>query len=680
MFSFLRNVCERKTNLKNNYSSFFEQGKRFSKRYGSLFVSCYIKENCQREVKELIAQAEDLKIHKFRFTDKWDMEPCSEAYILEDMIWDISPNGDPEWVYMLNRHDYLYKLYLSYCVTGDKAYVDTLKWYLLHWVKNNEILPQGSETTRTIDTGIRCMNWQFLMLHLAGEELLTEAEAEVLLHSLYLQYESMRERYIGKYTLSNWGILQTTAICMGYLLFEEYLPQNGMKEWSWKELERQLELQIMDDGAQWEQSMMYHMEVLLCCMKLLKICKFAGMKCPWLLEAVNKMSNYVMHAAAPDHLQVAQCDSDVTDVRDILVKAAVLTENPEYKFAGYEKVDFESAWLLGRQGILLYESLGTQKPEKLSLHEVDTGNIYYRSDWSEKANYTYLTCGTIGSGHGHADLTHLSLYYHGKSFLVDSGRYSYREDEPLRVELKKAHAHNVCVVDDCSMGKPNGSWSYFSYANAMKNYHKEKNGIHFTEMCYQTDIEEKQSCTVIRRVMSADIGIWLIVDDICCDGKHLVNEYYHLDADVTVESPSEDRTSLRLKNDGVILKVRGMIEPKIESCDLSYKYNELTKSKCIVKTAAFEGRFIDWTCFLGKDIIETAVSVYQFGNLQTVDSSVVVAKKFVVSKSESWTFLIWNKETFKGGKLYICEGIPVYAKAAAIHKKNEKITLVRLKN
>ena len=60
-------------------------------------------------------------------------------------------------------------------------------------------------------------------------------------------------------------------------------------------------------------------------------------------------------------------------------------------------------------------------------------------------------------------LTHISLYYQGKPFLIDSGRYSYREDEPLRMEFKMLQAHNVCVVDDGSVIRPDGSWSFHSY-------------------------------------------------------------------------------------------------------------------------------------------------------------------------------------------------------------------------
>ena len=68
----------------------------------------------------------------------------------------------------------------------------------------------------------------------------------------------------------------------------------------------------------------------------------------WLLEKTADMSRYAMYAAGPDHCQIAQCDSDITDVRDVLTKAAVLTGDGRFRFAGFESMDLDSAWLLGR--------------------------------------------------------------------------------------------------------------------------------------------------------------------------------------------------------------------------------------------------------------------------------------------------------------------------------------------
>lgn len=678
---------------KDRFGDLKERARAYIKEYDPAFVTEYMRTRCPREAEAVVAQADRLLEQTFIFEDKWDMEPCSIPYTLEEMIWDHSPNQDPEWIFMLNRHEYLYKLLAAFRLTGNREYLEKLEWYMEHWIGSNPILPGGSLTTRTIDTGIRCMNWQFLLLHLIGEGLMGQEKAEQVLGSMKAQFLNMQERYLPKYTLSNWGVLQTASICHGYLWFGEYLPGDGLEEWAWRELENQLAIQVLPDGSHWEQSIMYHMEVLLSSMKLLAYWKGNVPRDKgWLYTKVLEMSRYVMYAAGPDHCQIAQCDSDVTDVRDVLVKAGVLTGDGLFRFAGYESMDLDSAWLFGAHGIRLYEGLGPIVPKAKSLNAEDSGNIYVRSGWSEDSHFTYLQCGPLGSGHGHADLTHISLYYEGSPFLVDSGRYTYMEEDPLRPEFKSAQAHNVCVIDGQSQGIPKGAWGYDSYGEYLKNYYREQGPFHYCEMAYHGTLAEGGNYLVIRRVMMADPGMWLIVNDIECTGEHVVREYYHLDPEVEAyrdgeETPDLGRGTVSMEPGGVWTLRRGESRLNLSgsrgftkaACNISKTYNQLSPSACLVKETGFMDRHRDWTCLAGSSMAVESVPVYQEGCTEPMPETEVAAKSFTSPSGESWVFLIWNKETYSGGKMYYCKGVPLYAKAAVLHCLEGNTVLYRLK-
>ena len=661
--------------------------------YEKEHVCAHIAGNCREEAEKILAQADRLMAHTFSFEDRWDMEPCREPFTLKEMIWDRSPNGDPEWIFMLNRHEYMNKLLIAGWLTGDKAYVEKLKWFLFHWIQANPILPEGTVTTRTIDTGIRCMSWQYLLLHLLGEGLMEEREAAGILESMKEQFASLRKRYIGKYTLSNWGVLQTASICNGYLWFHEYLPSDGTEDWAWQELERQIGLQVLDDGAHWEQSMMYHMEVLLACMKLLASCR-AWVRIEnrtefwrdtdWLEKAVDRMSRYVLFASGPDHLQIAQCDSDVTDVRDVMVKAAVLTGDGRYRYAGYDTADLDSAWMFGSAGVTGYSAMAGRKPESLSLAAADAGHIFFRSSWEEDSHFTYMKCGPLGSGHGHADLTHISLHYRGCPILVDSGRYSYVEEEPLRPFLKSAQAHNVCVIDGESHGRPRGSWGYDSFGQSFKNYYREQGPVHYGEMAYHGCLMSGAHSLVIRKVMAVDQGIWMIVNDIRCDGGHEVKEYYHLDSAVqgTPIGTGTDGAGecWRLCSGGDdAMTVLGSRPFEAVPCVISKQYNQKEKSTCLVRKTGFTDRITDWTCLFGEGTEAEKTQVFQYGSSRPETEEQVTAMSFCLSPDESWDFLVWNQETWQGGKIHDCRGVPVYAKAAAIHTIKGNTTLYRLR-
>lgn len=677
----------------DRFKNLKERARGYIKEYDPAFVTNYMRTQCPKESQTVVIQADRLLEQTFIFEDKWDMEPCSTPYTLKEMIWDHSPNQDPEWIFMLNRHEYLHKLLIAFRLTKKKKYLKKLEWYMEHWIASTPILPEGSLTTRTIDTGIRCLNWQFLLIHLIGEDLMGQEKAELVLESMNAQFLNMKSRYLPKYTLSNWGVLQTVSICYGYLWFGEYLTGDGLEEWAWKELKNQLEIQILPDGSHWEQSMMYHMEVLLSSMKLLSYWK--GDVPPdkaWLYTAVMKMSHYVMFAAGPDHCQIAQCDSDVTDLRDVMVKAGVLTGDRQMRFAGYESMDMDSAWLFGANGIRLYENLTPMIPEQKSLNAQDSGNLYIRSGWSEDSHFTYLQCGPLGSGHGHADLTHISLYYEGKPFLVDSGRYTYMEEDPLRPWFKSAQAHNVCVIDGQSHGIPKGAWGYDSYGECLKNYFREQGPFHYCEMAYHGTLAGGGNYLVIRRVMMADVGIWLIVNDIAYAGEHVIREYYHLDPKVEAykdgqkhPTPNheidnrEPETHWILGSGGSSLNLSGSSGFTKEVCNISETYNQLSPSTCLIKETQFRDRHRDWTCLTGSAIVVENVPVYQESSTEPMPETEVTAKSFTSPSGECWVFLIWNKETYSGSKLYYCQGVPLYAKAAVLHCLDGNTTLYRLK-
>lgn len=669
-------------------------------------ISDYIEKYCRQEKEMLLEQAELLLEQRFSFQDPWDMEPCKTPYFMKLDNWTVSPNGDPEWIYMLNRHDFLPKLWQAYVLTGKKAYLDKLCWYLSCWIEKNPIIDQGTEATRPIDTGIRCFNWCGLLLNLVGEGIMDRGEAEKLLENMGRQFENLRERYMGKYTLSNWGILQTTAVCAGYLWFREFLPESGLEQWAWKELKEQLELQILEDGSHWEQSAMYHVEVLNACTGLLVSvtqAKKAGVRPGtwaeyavgkdvlrqggnqgegWLVRAVLTMSRHVLYSSDPARMQLPQRDSDVTDTRDVMVRAAVLAEEFSkqggvYRFAGGEHMDMASTWVLGMPGIRIYEALAPKLPERLSWYCQDSGNLYLRNSWTETADFTWMSNGPLGSGHGHGDQTQLCLYHKGRPFLIDSGRYSYREDEPLRRFLKSPRAHNVCVIDGQSGGEPDGSWTYASFGENLKNYYREKEEAHYMEMPLHGTLRDKTPYLILRRVLVLDAGVWLTVQDVICQGKHRLQEYFHLDDQVQVR---EETGRIILKNGNVSLKVYSQEPLKMERKTISKRYNEKTEASVLVKEWVMEDRLSSFVLFAAEGIEAEPAEVFQFGREEPVSGQTVTAWDIRGAGGQKWTILIWNRETFRGGKMYACHGVPVYGKTVILKEEKGKYVRIRLKN
>lgn len=682
----------------------------FLQQYDMPATVQYIKAHCAPEARQLLEQADALMENRFTFCDRWDMEPCRVPYLVHPGQWTHSPNGDPEWVFMLNRHDFLPKLWQASALTGDSKYTRRLIAFVLNWIESNPVTLEGSASTRTIDTGIRCMNWcRLLPFLLAGTDL-TDTDAQIILHSLAEQFINLRKRYLARYTLSNWGVLQTTALCAGYAWLSDFLPQE-LEDWAWAELRAQLRLQILEDGVHWEQSPLYHVEVLNACVTLLvqlRSAKFAGRTlCPaallalnavaesnceskagpgdgldfetpgWLERAVRVMSRHVLHSADPALCQLPQCDSDVTNVRDVLARAAVLlTDSEQFRWGAGAQPDMASIWLFGASCIPAFAMQSASPPVRRSWNCVQSGTLFLRSSWDADANFTAVKNSPLGSSHGHADHTHLTLYHKGKPFLVDSGRYTYREDDPLRTALKGPAAHNVCVIDGQSGGIPDSSWSYADYAQAAPNYFAEKGDAHYAELSFHGTLQNGTPYQITRRLMILDEGIWLSVQDVICQGEHPVREYFHLPADVTAQPSAE---GYLLQTQGVQLKVCCLDTLDRQQGILSSQYNQKEAGTVLVKKAAMRNRWTSCTLFLAEHFHARPANVYPAGGSSPLSADIVSAWDVYTRKGRVWTLLIWNREIFRGPKLFTCHGYPVYGKAIALQTAEESFHMIRLK-
>lgn len=646
------------------------------KEYDKDFSVLYIKENCMDEYKEKKKVANLLLSNVFLFNDLWDMEACSVPYKNQDLDWEFTPNGDEEWTFMLNRQEYLYKLVLCYYIENDIKYIDKVKELIFSWINNNKLSYDKTNTRRAIDTGIRCNSWINILKHLIGLDLLTDLELKTILNSIEEQFTYLRGIYKEKYVLSNWGVLQTTAILNGYMWFGELIASNDIGKWAREEFEKQMEIQIFDDGSQWEQSPMYHVEVLRCLQEYIYSCKVNNIAIDSkFIGLMNRMTDYIAYSMTPKGYFEAQCDSDRTNVTDILEKGCILSSNSFHKALVGDKLTINTIYMMGKFAnekicdIIIRESSFTSKSY------IDSGNIYMRNEFSSKSDFTLLKNGTLGSGHGHCDLGHISIYSDGNPFIVDAGRYTYLENDSLREYLKSAYAHNVCVIDKNPSGIVNGSWDYKYYADCLKNYHRKKEEIDYCEASYITDVDGKLAI-VTRKVVYINVGIWMLITHVRCDGEHMVENYYNFDSSVNLKRSgndieAENSSSLKFCFDN-------SCNLRIKNSIISKKYNELSKSKKVIIKKVFSNKTEVCDLILKNCIVSvTDVKLRACDDNCIVNDGRYIAKKFDLSENESYIVISFNKETYSGRKLYYYENTPIYGKLVVIHKlKDEYKTIV----
>lgn len=632
-------------------------------------MKMYIHEEDKNHV---IDKADMLMNHTFTFDSVWDMEACDTAYTLQPMVWDSVCHNDEEWCFMLNRMGWQSDLILAGIISDDSKYFEKSLWYTMDWINSHEKMEFGL-STRTLDTGIRIMNIFETLPYLIQTPCISDDQLQSICEHIWKQIEYCKENYQYKYHLSNWGSIQICAIIsiLPYLT-KDYLNHETFK-WAYQELEEQLNLQIYPDGMLWEQSTMYHVEVLNYLMKLQYHANIHHLTLPSCFDnTVQRMLNGLMHQIGPDGYIDAFGDSDRVPARDVFVRGACLYKNGYWKKVAGKDMDVESLYMLGTS---FCQTFFTQKDEDTVCwyDGVDSGMYTMRTNWQPDASFTLFTNGSLGSGHGHCDQMHISLSYKGLPFLIDSGRYTYRENHELRVKLKSMYAHNSIIIDQKEASKPNGSWTNEAYATPLKTYSKHLSNVHYLE---STLISTNPLQVWTRKLCMINEGIWFLVDEIKQDGEHTFAQRFHFHPNVDVQQHS--LTEIQMKNHNQRLTLKSKYPIRLEKDVCSLRYNQKSTQNVMV----VEGNFLDEVnilqVFCDPTIQVLDSPIYQGGNKE-LDVSIAQAKTCILSKDESYTFVVFHKELYQGAKLCTCDGVNFHAKSLCIHTKDNKKEILKLK-
>lgn len=145
--------------------------------------------------------------------------------------------------------------------------------------------------------------------------------------------------------------------------------------------------------------------------------------------------------------------------------------------------------------------------------------------------------GELGSGHGHSDNLHYSIIHQGLPFVIDPGRFTYREDHPVRVELKGMSAHNTVILDDQPGSVPDSSWTYQRFLRPLATLIRDTpEGLYWEGGV----LTEQPQMTHIRKVIMLPQGCWVVCDEIFCEGGHTVVSRIQLDPQVEVSGNDSD--------------------------------------------------------------------------------------------------------------------------------------------
>ncbi|WP_455811205.1 heparinase II/III family protein [Clostridium butyricum] len=651
-------------------------------KYSNEFLSndwkSFVKENCKKEIKRAKVQGDLLCNNIIIYNDPMDMEATSIPYKFDGVEWNISANSDPEWIYMLNRNGFMVDLAIAYRVTENKKYIEKWKEYLFKFIKYNGTPSEyNKDSWRSLDTGIRLSNWMRSLIYLGSDLNLTEQEIEMLEESLKIHVEFLYKAYTPKQLLSNWGVLLITGVLSASILFPELVDEEHRK-WSWSLLEDQLDIQFYQDGIQWEQSPMYHHEVVL-------------------------SSAYVMmHAEYTNH----HVPINIREKLKPLVAASQFYKNHNEDLLSLhdsDNVDFSYVYSIYRclglanevnseneKGILFVGSMYKDKYisyENSSINgcfkQIDSGFLAYKDD----NHLITLFNGRHGSAHGHATVGSVTINLNKHDIIGDPGRFTYLYNSPLRTGLKKQWMHNTVDVDNREDFKISGDSSYTEVQDPIGNSYNQKGNYIGLEGVWSGranvkedhDVLEKNLYTIRRTsFIENKMNIVIVFTAIDYPGEHKWRSIYNIHPTARCIKTG-DKAVIESENmNFVVDSLDG--EPFIKLTSVfSTKYNQLCNNDKLVSNSSFIDRGIKIEAFYEKDTVKIKpLYVHQNGKSEQAEKDKMIGFEVKsLNSDEEFSIFYCAFDTFKGDKIYYSEkGQGIFGKLTVFNKDNKRIKLL----
>lgn len=355
-------------------------------------------------------------------------------------------NGGTEWVYGINRHDYMPDVLKAFYATGNRKYVACLDEQLRDWclfverpAKPGSACPWGT----ILEPGHRAKNWPAVFYGLQQESGLAPATRILLLSQALDHAEFLREFSSGG---SNWIITEMAGLLSIACAWPEFRAATEWRELALRLTQTEVRAQVYPDGVQKELSSNYQAAVLWHLGHFVATARGAELALdPGFMPLLESMWNYLAYSLGPNGYTPQNSDSDrcrptaesqvikPLEAVQPLLDAAVVYGRPDWRYIATNGVE------------------GERPPGLPSVVFPWAGQCIMRSGWDADAHWAFFDAGPWGILHQHNDALHLSVTAYGRDLLVDSGRYTYEnylaESGTWRSYFVNSAAHNVILVD-----------------------------------------------------------------------------------------------------------------------------------------------------------------------------------------------------------------------------------------
>jgi len=482
---------------------------------------------------------------------RWPLEHYTRVPIIHRQA-----GADVKVPWELNRLQHFSALGIAYNVTQMEKYAEDFSRQLNSWAQSNPV-EFGVNWTCAMEAALRAINLAMSFFLFRGSETFDEKLLRTLLKLLLEHGRFIRRNLEFSYrATSNHYLSDLAGLLFIGVLFPEFKQSRRWAQFALRELLREMDKQINEDGTDYEASISYHRFVLELLLHCFVLCKVNGIALPdryW--ERLRRMFEFVRCYLKPDGTAPLIGDSD--DGRVIIWKtrlpidhsyllpiAAVLFEDEDFKRESW--LCEEGLWLFGESGIEIFNDLPRTNKQARS-QAFPRGGIYIQR---ERDLYAIIDCGDNGiygrGSHGHNDLLSFELYADHRTFLIDPGTYVYTADRDWRNRFRSTCYHNGVMVDGEEINHIDERAIFALAADAEAKVNVWQSNTRYDLFDGEHNAYARLSNPVVhRRVMRFDAleGFWLLTDKFSGRGAHRFDFFFNFDVGLDVQ----------LFSDGVVI-------------------------------------------------------------------------------------------------------------------------------
>lgn len=382
----------------------------------------------------------------------------------EDIDWRYWPVKDNELRWQLHRHKWFTPMGRAYRVSGDEKYaIEWTKQYM-DWIRKNPLVKLDKndyEMKGGISAGELAANEQ---LKADAEnsrfawrplEVSHRLQDQTLQFQLFIDSPSFTPEFLTEFLLNYYRhadhIMHNYSDQGNHLLFEaqrmlcagSFFPEFRDAA-TWRKsgvdiLNKEIEVQVYDDGGQFELDPHYHLAAIQIFCKSLQTADLNGFRNDFPQSYIDKIEDMIMfyiNICFPDYTNPCFSDAKITTKKEVLSQyrewSRLFPENQVIRYFATE----------GKEGSL---------PDYLSKGFTDSGFFVFRNSWGPEATQMVVKAGPKAFWHCQPDNGTFELWYNGRNLFPDSGSYVYAGDGEVmewRNWFRQSAVHNTLVLNN----------------------------------------------------------------------------------------------------------------------------------------------------------------------------------------------------------------------------------------